>query len=160
MKGNVKGRYTHLFMEIIIVLFFLSIVATVIMYIYSLTNKNMIISQYENMAADCSGKFIDSYKSTFDYKKSLTSAFGNGNYNIRDNKVSINLDKDFMVADTGIITCTISVDDDENLADVSNIEIVFTGEDFEDGKEIYSIKATASKSMTAGSGLGGKEQDE
>ena len=75
MENSVKNKYTSFFVEMIIAIFFLSVVVLVVMKIHSLTTKEIVLSDYKEKAANKASQVIELYKNNHDMVTSLDTVF-------------------------------------------------------------------------------------
>lgn len=72
------------YIEIIIAIVFLSIVATVVIFVYSRTNHIIYLNELENDATRLSKSYIECLKSGMDSGKAVETVFIGENYHIED----------------------------------------------------------------------------
>lgn len=151
MKINKQSRYTHFYVEMIFVLLFFSMVMAVIMYIFSVTNKKNSLAQYKSKATNCSELFINSYKTDYDIERAVKLAFGEGEIENDDEKITISLDSDFNISEKENIKVFIIINKCEEYQYsntlLENIEMIFVQNIFEDEQEIYKINAGSLKEI-------------
>lgn len=143
MENSVKNKYTSFFVEMIIAIFFLSVVVLVVMKIHSLTTKEIVLSDYKEKAANKASQVIELYKNNHDMVTSLDSVFDGITKKNKDS-YEINLDDDFTISygDDKVITVYITVIQSSDKSKTENINIRFTQDIFsENDNEIYSLAA-------------------
>lgn len=143
MENSVKNKYTSFFVEMIIAIFFLSVVVLVVMKIHSLTTKEIVLSDYKEKAANKASQVIELYKNNHGMVTSLDSVFDGITKKNKDS-YEINLDDDFTISygDDKVITVYITVIQSSDKSKTENINIRFTQDIFtENDNEIYSLAA-------------------
>lgn len=143
MENSVKNKYTSFFVEMIIAIFFLSVVVLVVMKIHSLTTKEIVLSDYKEKAANKASQVIELYKNNHDMVTSLDSVFDGITKKNKDS-YEINLDDDFTISygDDKVITVYITVIQSSDKSKTENINIRFIQDIFtENDNEIYSLAA-------------------
>lgn len=143
MENSVKNKYTSFFVEMIIAIFFLSVVVLVVMKIHSLTTKEIVLSDYKEKAANKASQVIELYKNNHDMVTSLDSVFDGITKKNKDS-YEINLNDDFTISygDDKVITVYIMVIQSSDKSKTENINIRFTQDIFsENDNEIYSLVA-------------------
>lgn len=143
MEKSVKNKYTSFFVEMIIAIFFLSVVVLVVMKIHSLTTKEIVLSDYKEKAANKASQVIELYKNNHDMVTSLDSVFDGITKKNKDS-YEINLDDDFTISygDDKVITVYITVIQSSDKSKTENINIRFIQDIFtENDNEIYSLAA-------------------
>lgn len=143
MENSVKNKYTSFFVEMIIAIFFLSVVVLVVMKIHSLTTKEIVLSEYKEKAANKASQVIELYKNNHDMVTSLDSVFDGITKKNKDS-YEINLDDDFTISygDDKVITVYITVIQSSDKSKTENINIRFIQDIFtENDNEIYSLAA-------------------
>lgn len=143
MENSVKNKYTSFFVEMIIAIFFLSVVVLVVMKIHSLTTKEIVLSDYKEKAANKASQVIEFYKNNHDMVTSLDSVFDGITKKNKDS-YEINLDDDFTISygDDKVITVYITVIQSSDKSKTENINIRFIQDIFtENDNEIYSLAA-------------------
>lgn len=141
MENSVKNKYTSFFVEMIIAIFFLSVVVLVVMKIHSLTTKEIVLSDYKEKAANKASQVIELYKNNHDMVTSLDSVFDGITKKNKDS-YEINLNDDFTISygDDKVITVYITVIQSSDKSKTENINIRFTQDIFsENDNEIYSL---------------------
>lgn len=137
-----KNAYTHLFVEIILVVFFISIVAAIVLNVYSKTDRYMSLSEYESKAALTAQTIISNYKMDNDIKKAINATFKDVTIEKNgENVYEINLDRDFE-CDANDIKVVLKID---TQPDVDIIELHYYQKVFDCKSSIYNIEAAAIK---------------
>lgn len=143
MENSVKNKYTSFFVEMIIAIFFLSVVVLVVMKIHSLTTKEIVLSDYKEKAANKASQVIELYKNNHDMVTSLDTVFDGITKKNKDS-YEINLDDDFTISygDDKVIKVYITVIQSSDKSKTENINIRFIQDIFtENDNEIYSLAA-------------------
>ena len=104
--GNKQSK--SFYIEIIIAIVFLSIVACVVMMVYSRTNHIIYVNELENNATSMSRSFIECLKSGMDVETAINEVFVDEGY--KSEKISLDDNMAKYIVENEDVTCDIELE--------------------------------------------------